>query len=265
MTDAAALQYGAVSRGPCGLARVHPYGAPSDSQERVPDALAPAPGMAEDGATAPWAPPPAAAEANGLQPSGGLPPEGLGAAPVGATNQGTSDLAAPFTALAGLDTTSSPGSTPMAPALASAALPGLPQANALGTAPDYGAALAQYYAALAGAPQYLTAGTQALDPLQQAALTQYSLYAAAYAAQATGTGTDAAGATGVGGPSNAWITNRLIEREKARMDRNFDEADKIRAELRQRGVEVDDRLRTWTSRDGRRGHRPNHNDITEVE
>mmetsp|Transcript_87867 Transcript_87867/g.273087 ORF Transcript_87867/g.273087 Transcript_87867/m.273087 type:complete len:311 (-) Transcript_87867:3-935(-) len=130
------------------------------------------------------------------------------------------------------------------------------------------AALAQYYAALVGAPQYL-AGTQLqhLDPLQQAALAQYSLYAAALAAQTSdpGAGGSAALLGGSGGPSTAWITNRLIEREKARLDRNFDEADKIRAELRQRGVEVDDRLRTWSARDGRRGHRPNHNDVPEPE
>lgn len=132
-------------------------------------------------------------------------------------------------------------------------------------APQYdAAALAQYYAALAGAPQYFV-GAQQLDPMQQAALAQYSLYAA-YAAQASGTGAGADGsAPGVAGPSTAWITNRLIEREKARLDRNFDEADKIRAELRQRGVEVDDRLRSWSSRDGRRGHRPNHNDMPEAE
>jgi len=124
------------------------------------------------------------------------------------------------------------------------------------------AALAQYYAAAAaGGAQYAASG-QPLDPLQQATLAQYSLYAAAYAAQAAGGGT---GVPGHDGPSNAWINNRLIEREKARLDRNFDEADKIRAELRQRGVEVDDRLRTWSCRDGRRGHRPNHNDIPEAE
>lgn len=123
---------------------------------------------------------------------------------------------------------------------------------------------AQYYATLAGAPQYL-AVCQPIDALQQAALAQYSLYAAAYAAQASSLGLEGTMATGTGGPSTAWITNRLIEREKARLDRNFDEADKIRAELRQCGVEVDDRLRTWSARDGRRGHRPNHNDMPEVE
>mmetsp|Transcript_45848 Transcript_45848/g.130910 ORF Transcript_45848/g.130910 Transcript_45848/m.130910 type:complete len:348 (-) Transcript_45848:86-1129(-) len=138
---------------------------------------------------------------------------------------------------------------------------------------DY-TALAKYYAAAASVPQLAAAG-QPMDAYQQAALAQYNLYAAAYAAHAQAA---AAGGTGLGpglgsglgassseGPSNAWITNRLIDREKARLDRNFEEADRIRSELRQRGIEVDDRLRTWSSRDGRRGHRPNHNDIPEPE
>eukprot|EP00434_Breviolum_minutum_P025672 symbB.v1.2.022686.t2/scaffold2031.1/size91907/3 len=67
------------------------------------------------------------------------------------------------------------------------------------------------------------------------------------------------------GPSNAWIANRLIEREKARIEKKYDEADKLRKLLRTNGIEVDDRDRSWTSRDGRRGPRPNHNDPMEEE
>mmetsp|Transcript_117925 Transcript_117925/g.328540 ORF Transcript_117925/g.328540 Transcript_117925/m.328540 type:complete len:329 (+) Transcript_117925:45-1031(+) len=180
-------------------------------------------------------------------------PEEPSAPAGGAPGLGASAGLSSYTTLSGLG----PQSTPQG-GMAQEANTGL-----TADAAQYSTALAQYYAALAAAPQYLPTGTQPLDPLQQAALAQYQLYAA-YAAQASGMGLGTLGAA-AGGPSTAWITNRLIDREKARLDRNFDEADKIRAELRQRGVEVDDRLRTWSSRDGRRGHRPNHNDIPEAE
>jgi len=49
----------------------------------------------------------------------------------------------------------------------------------------------------------------------------------------------------------------LVDREKARMHRDFAEADKIRDELRDRGVEVLERERRWNSKDGRSGMRPN--------
>mmetsp|Transcript_60883 Transcript_60883/g.132078 ORF Transcript_60883/g.132078 Transcript_60883/m.132078 type:complete len:123 (+) Transcript_60883:2-370(+) len=103
--------------------------------------------------------------------------------------------------------------------------------------------------------------------MQQAAFAQYAAAAGMAQAQpALATGAPAACAVaGTGEPSTAWITNRLIDREKARIDRNYDEADKIRADLRKHGVEVEDRERTWTHRDGRRGHRPNHNDPPEQE
>eukprot|EP00440_Ansanella_granifera_P053817 gb/GFBE01058341.1/.p1 GENE.gb/GFBE01058341.1/~~gb/GFBE01058341.1/.p1 ORF type:complete len:195 (+),score=24.88 gb/GFBE01058341.1/:1-585(+) len=63
-----------------------------------------------------------------------------------------------------------------------------------------------------------------------------------------------------GSPSNAWIYNMLIDREKARMTRDFGEADKLRDELRERGVEILERERRWQHRDGRSGARPNADD-----
>lgn len=49
----------------------------------------------------------------------------------------------------------------------------------------------------------------------------------------------------------------LVDREKARMDRDWSRADRIRDELGQHGVYVDDRTRSWTATDGRSGRRPN--------
>lgn len=63
-----------------------------------------------------------------------------------------------------------------------------------------------------------------------------------------------------GEPSNAYVWNMLIDREKARIDRNFSEADRIRDDLRDRGIEIYDRERRWEAKDGRVGQRPNHDD-----
>lgn len=63
-----------------------------------------------------------------------------------------------------------------------------------------------------------------------------------------------------GEPSNAYVWNMLIDREKARIDRNFSEADRIRDDLRDRGIEISDRERKWEAKDGRVGQRPNHDE-----
>ncbi|CAJ1441566.1 unnamed protein product [Effrenium voratum] len=63
-----------------------------------------------------------------------------------------------------------------------------------------------------------------------------------------------------GEPSNAYVWNALIDREKARIDRNFSEADRVRDSLRERGIEIYDRERRWEAKDGRVGQRPNHDD-----
>eukprot|EP00928_Gymnodinium_smaydae_P070162 TRINITY_DN54077_c0_g1_i1.p1 TRINITY_DN54077_c0_g1~~TRINITY_DN54077_c0_g1_i1.p1 ORF type:complete len:196 (+),score=39.13 TRINITY_DN54077_c0_g1_i1:84-671(+) len=63
-----------------------------------------------------------------------------------------------------------------------------------------------------------------------------------------------------GSPSNAWIFNMLVDREKARVKRDFGEADRIRDELRSKGVEILERERRWNHRDGRSGARPNADD-----
>ncbi|CAE8600518.1 unnamed protein product, partial [Polarella glacialis] len=98
------------------------------------------------------------------------------------------------------------------------------------------------------------------------ALVQY--YAAAVQQQVAavpGLSAAASQTAGPGTPSTGWLTNRLVEREKARIEKNFAEADRLRQLLRQNGVEVDDRERTWSCRDGRKGARPNHNDPPEPE
>ncbi|CAJ1355945.1 unnamed protein product [Effrenium voratum] len=118
--------------------------------------------------------------------------------------------------------------------------------------------------------QYIAAAYPTLDAAQQANLVQY--YTQVAAAQQAATGGLAAvisgygvATQGPGMPSTAWITNRLIEREKARIDKKYDEADKLRALLKSNGVEVDDRDRSWSCKDGRTGPRPNHNDPMEEE
>lgn len=118
--------------------------------------------------------------------------------------------------------------------------------------------------------QYIAAAYPTLDATQQAALVQYysQINQVASAQASGGLATVISGGyplVATTGPSNAWISNRLIEREKARIEKKYDEADKLRKLLRTNGIEVDDRDRSWTSRDGRRGPRPNHNDPMEEE
>eukprot|EP00635_Sarcinochrysidales_sp_CCMP3193_P005748 CAMPEP_0118900474 /NCGR_PEP_ID=MMETSP1166-20130328/6576_1 /TAXON_ID=1104430 /ORGANISM="Chrysoreinhardia sp, Strain CCMP3193" /LENGTH=252 /DNA_ID=CAMNT_0006839617 /DNA_START=106 /DNA_END=860 /DNA_ORIENTATION=- len=56
------------------------------------------------------------------------------------------------------------------------------------------------------------------------------------------------------------IRRDLVEREKARMARDYKVADDIRASLASRGVTVNDFERTWRSEDGRGGPRPSAHD-----
>jgi len=190
-----------------------------------------------------------------------------------------------------------PGSAPPPTAAAPAAMPlGLtaataPEAGQAATAVPQGYTLAtlmpgpggQYVLAQAPASyyqpaasqnaalqQYIAAAYPTLDATQQAALVQYysQINQVASAQASGGLATVISGGyplVATTGPSNAWIANRLIEREKARIEKKYDEADKLRKLLRTNGIEVDDRDRSWTSRDGRRGPRPNHNDPMEEE
>jgi hypothetical protein len=48
----------------------------------------------------------------------------------------------------------------------------------------------------------------------------------------------------------------LIEREKARVAKDYRVADDIRSELQREGIRIDDLNRTWSSADGRHGPRP---------
>jgi len=63
-----------------------------------------------------------------------------------------------------------------------------------------------------------------------------------------------------GEPTNLFIFDKLVEREKARVRRDFRMADDIREELYALGVEIWESKgeRTWKARDGRIGPRPNH-------
>ena len=63
-----------------------------------------------------------------------------------------------------------------------------------------------------------------------------------------------------GEPSNQYIFDKLVEREKARVRRDFGTADSIREELSSLGVEIWESKgeRTWKAKDGRIGPRPNH-------
>ena len=63
-----------------------------------------------------------------------------------------------------------------------------------------------------------------------------------------------------GEPSNTYVWNQLVKREKARIERNFGEADRLRDALREKGIEIYDRERRWEAKDGRVGARPNHDD-----
>ena len=57
------------------------------------------------------------------------------------------------------------------------------------------------------------------------------------------------------------IYNLLLDREVARSLHQFAEGDRIRDYLSRFGVSIDDETRRWRSRDGRRGRRPNADDL----
>eukprot|EP00746_Dinoflagellata_sp_MGD_P072351 gnl/MRDRNA2_/MRDRNA2_29370_c0_seq2.p2 gnl/MRDRNA2_/MRDRNA2_29370_c0~~gnl/MRDRNA2_/MRDRNA2_29370_c0_seq2.p2 ORF type:complete len:196 (+),score=54.19 gnl/MRDRNA2_/MRDRNA2_29370_c0_seq2:102-689(+) len=56
-----------------------------------------------------------------------------------------------------------------------------------------------------------------------------------------------------GGADEAKIQDMVDERQQCRRDRDFDKADRIRDELRDMGVRVDDTELTWEGRGGMRG------------
>mmetsp|Transcript_26219 Transcript_26219/g.42761 ORF Transcript_26219/g.42761 Transcript_26219/m.42761 type:complete len:219 (+) Transcript_26219:3-659(+) len=182
--------------------------------------------------------------------------------------QGLAAATAPEAATAG-------AAVPMQQYTLATVMPGMGGQYVLAPASAYYGAAAAPGGNNAALQQYIAAAYPTLDATQQAALVQYYSQLQVASAQASGglaggLATVISGGCGypvvaTTGPSNAWITNRLIEREKARIEKNYEEADKLRKLLRQNGIEVDDRDRSWTSRDGRRGPRPNHNDPMEEE
>ena len=68
------------------------------------------------------------------------------------------------------------------------------------------------------------------------------------------------GGGGGGGDSNYLsevdVCTLLEERHNAKMTRDFDRADEIRAQLQAGGITVNDQAKTWSSRDGRSGEIP---------
>eukprot|EP00931_Biecheleriopsis_adriatica_P047071 TRINITY_DN27107_c0_g1_i1.p1 TRINITY_DN27107_c0_g1~~TRINITY_DN27107_c0_g1_i1.p1 ORF type:complete len:700 (+),score=129.87 TRINITY_DN27107_c0_g1_i1:48-2147(+) len=70
-----------------------------------------------------------------------------------------------------------------------------------------------------------------------------------------------------GSPTNDEIWNLLIDREVARVERDYDEADRIQIKLRRAGIEVDDKQMRWRARsedDGRVGLKPSYGDKKRV-
>ena len=65
---------------------------------------------------------------------------------------------------------------------------------------------------------------------------------------------------GGGGPpiSEEDILQLIEERNNAKNRREFDEADRVRDQLKARGVSIDDRARTWSTADGRSGRKKIH-------
>lgn len=70
------------------------------------------------------------------------------------------------------------------------------------------------------------------------------------------------GYRGASGPSDLEINTLMLQREKARQNSDYATGDMIRNELRQVGVEVHDRDKTWRTADGRRGQVPSWSVIT---
>lgn len=295
MVGAQGGSYGPVSDGAAG-ARAEPYGvamraAPPAPPAPPPPALPPATMDPATMAPATMAPPtmaPGYEQPQPIQYEQTQPPPATAAAPEPAAvaavpgaamttpaadvmTQLQQSLAA---ALPAPEAATAAGAVPMQQQYTLATLmPGMGGQYVLAPASAYYGATAAPGTNNAALQQYIAAAYPTLDATQQAALVQYYSQLQVASAQASG-GLAGGLATVISGgypvvattgPSNAWITNRLIEREKARIEKNYEEADKLRKLLRQNGIEVDDRDRSWTSRDGRRGPRPNHNDPMEEE
>lgn len=64
-------------------------------------------------------------------------------------------------------------------------------------------------------------------------------------------------------PPDIEIRRLLIDREKARIAKDYQTADEIRSDLAERGVSVNDLNRTWHCVDGRSGERPSAYDYVE--
>ena len=61
------------------------------------------------------------------------------------------------------------------------------------------------------------------------------------------------GAGALGLPSDGELSDLIDRREAARRARDYETSDRIREDLRARGVRLDDRTKSWEANDGRRG------------
>lgn len=73
------------------------------------------------------------------------------------------------------------------------------------------------------------------------------------------------GYRGTAGPSDIEITTLIQQRERARQSSDFELADMIRAELKDFGVEINDRDKVWRCTDGRSGPVPAWSDAPGVQ
>jgi len=67
-----------------------------------------------------------------------------------------------------------------------------------------------------------------------------------------------------GGPTDLEVTTLIAQREKARQNSDFSTADMIRDELKQFGVTIQDKEKSWKSVDGRTGGVPMYNEAQGV-
>jgi len=69
------------------------------------------------------------------------------------------------------------------------------------------------------------------------------------------------GYRGAGGPTDLEITTLVVQRERARQNKDFALSDVIRSELKAVGVEIYDKEKIWKANDGRQGPVPSYDQL----
>jgi len=69
------------------------------------------------------------------------------------------------------------------------------------------------------------------------------------------------GYRGTGGPTDLEITTLVVQRERARQNKDFTLSDVIRSELKAVGVEIYDKEKLWKASDGRQGPVPSYDQL----